>query len=843
MSEPELSLNGLPLLYDHQQQAASFLNQFQPIYDLVLASQSIQRITSKYATVGPALIGLPKPNYPDPPPPRINHLYWPTGAARWSRGYFLASKTTADYLAAAAGTAVWFKASYDDVTLETDLYVLPPHPISCVENAETLYLIPVVDERYYWQFRNFGSFGKPSAMQWDVLYSYLASQLGITLETDTVEAAYLTPDPDEITRRYDNAATMLDAVAHSVGHRIVRQWDGTYRAINWTNSASTYQDNLTVRVPWYQIAGDAYTHQPLPDSVTVAFPRLACNTPDCLRRFHPVSVSYAGSLPVVSGTTKTIHSTAWAAINSQGAVTNSAELSTLANRIAADYYAGLEQAYDYTYAGIKEWVFTGYDDHALYVFGAEHDNPCLIAKTSVYEHSEGQWDADTEIKPRHVRLCTTRIQSMPLNFGVDQMLHQGQTYTEPQGLLPYQLGSTLMPGGTATGYPLVWNGLDWEVDTGCTVTLADPFYRNFLVAGERCWARKNCDSGYADVIGENGLRRTGLALTEITGGSTGNVLIYSGSLDDFGSSSCVTSTTGVTVNACHLPRAGAVNVQDVVFLQYHPDCFKWFVYANKGSSSVDPPRIAFGRLTEPIGPLIHDVLYSEVSDMVLIDGTRLDPDVVTARFRFGSAGETGDLAILLKVIDPPDESSSTASSLSENSECDMYIVVYWLWEFTTGDDVTVDGVNGRYLLTRTGSTYAADLTTIKGDTAHITVSFDSENRANLNASITGATLIGNTEPQATLSDDWRAEVTLILFPSDIATVVGDAEFTTEIIYSCQSDTWDVITIEHKPISPYVRIYYDTQTKKLKGVKRDSWVMYADKEYEEDILQGTDQCPE
>ena len=36
-----------------------------------------------------AFVDMPTPNYPAPPIPRINTLYWPTGATRWATGLFL----------------------------------------------------------------------------------------------------------------------------------------------------------------------------------------------------------------------------------------------------------------------------------------------------------------------------------------------------------------------------------------------------------------------------------------------------------------------------------------------------------------------------------------------------------------------------------------------------------------------------------------------------------------------------------------------------------------------------------------------------------------------------------
>lgn len=846
MADPELSLHGLPLLFDHREQAAGFIHQFQPLCDLVLQATAIQATNSKDSTVGPALIGLPKPNYPAPPPLRLNELYWPTGAARWARGLFLASKTVADALP--KGEAVTFKAVVGEQTLETDLFVLPPHPVSCVTDAETLWLIPVVDERYWWQLRNVGTIGKPDLTTWETLYASLAERLGIELTVDEIHADYLYPDPEEFTRRYDNAATLLDAVAHSVGQRIVRQFNGDYRAIGWNDSAGELESNLADRTPWQQIAGDPYDHEPIPETVTVAFPRLSCGVPDCTRRFYAITVGHEYDTESVAGATKTIHSTAWALFNHQGNLTNLAELEALADRIASDYYAGLERSYDYTFAGLKEWFFTAYDDHALITFGAETKlGP--EASTHVYPVGGDEFQADTSLDTEYSRVYTTRIQSPPLNFGVDQMLQQGQTFRQPAGVLGFQLATTLVPGATATARPLEWTAAGYAADADCLVTLSDPFYRNFLLAGERCWARRNCDGGEWEVVGENGLRRTGLALATIQGGGTGNVLIYGGQPADFGTPNCTRVSTGVTAIACHLPGAATVNAQDVLFLQYHPDHFKWFIYGNKGGGTVAgnaAPPIAFGRLTAAVCPQDHATVWSPVKDVVLIDGTELDPSTVTARFRFGNRGEEDDRCILLRVVDPSDEESSMSSS--SGMPCEVYINLDIAYELSPNIS---DAILSKVRLTA-GDTgvYSGSGTTTNGGAFTVDLSIE-DGVVSVTLEISSISLLGfaSTPAWPATTATWTGAEFQFVYYSENVPILGDPTIGTmtrdynHLEVDCEAELWECVFVEHKVISPYVRIYYDQQSKKLKGVKRKIAVMYCSDEFTEDIWQGTDQCPE
>jgi hypothetical protein len=135
-------------------------------------------------------VGLPVANYPDPPPARINQLYWPTGATRWARGYFLATAaaTTAiitksfDYT-----TALDLKIANSDTAtgVTIKVFLLPPRPVTfattlpSTTNQNQLWLIPVVDERYFWN-HNYGTLdlNTDPATTWQELFDDLMVNTG-----------------------------------------------------------------------------------------------------------------------------------------------------------------------------------------------------------------------------------------------------------------------------------------------------------------------------------------------------------------------------------------------------------------------------------------------------------------------------------------------------------------------------------------------------------------------------------------------------------------------------------------------------------------------------------------
>lgn len=574
MADPELSLDGKPLLFDQDQQAGSFLRLYQPLSDLIdQIDRSIQSINSKDSSVGPALIGLPRPNYPEVPPPRINQLYWPTGASRWARGYFIATKTDADAIATRCGEEIDLVARVNDHTTTFKVYALTPRAVSCVDDSEhdNLYLIPVVDKRYWWQFRSYGDMGKPDIDSWSGLISHIGGRLGVSITLDSVDSSYLAPDPDEFTRRYDNAATLLDAASHSIGQRVVHQFDGTVRSIGWTDSASEYGNNLSTRTPWWKIAGDEEILQPIPESVTAVFPKTFCGIPSCDREYYPINVlaSQHTSQCTAVSTEKTIHSTAWANYTPSGSSPiNLAELTSLAGAIARDYFAGTEEYYDHTFVGLKDWYFTGYDDHALISFGTEDETPEVTVSTFISSEDEEDSDANSVVENTYTRGYFVRVQSAPLNFGVDQMLHRGDIEPKlPEGILPLELvSSCLEPGSFGNAYLLEWSGQNWVADTQCTVQVFDPYYRNYILSGERFYARRSCESSRLEIVGENGLERRAKANVDIAYGGSGLVTVYRND-EFFQDCEPVQSVCELTVcNAWGIPTQ--VNQDDKIFIKF-----------------------------------------------------------------------------------------------------------------------------------------------------------------------------------------------------------------------------------------------------------------------------------
>lgn len=372
--------------------------------------------------------GLPIPNYPPPPPVRLNSLYWPTGAARWAT--FFALTTAEDgatiqaaYKAAAATadsqSSTMPKLILDDgtTTLEVEMHLLSPRVVT-VDSGEgesrQLWILPLVDDRWFWQFQHVGAD--------ETNLTNIQTAIGRTITAESPHADYVEPDFLELNRSNENAAILIDAFAHGFGQRFVRRLDATNHLLTWAASSATLVDeNLT---DYRQIAGGQASHfypgaanpAPVPAKVRTTFRfwrdgMVLDNDFD-----HRASVfdivapteysidvdaeDVLGGTPpqgIVAGLTKTYHTTMYAMIgysaSERSNPSNLTEMENLAERIATDYYASLDHQYDYTFAGIKAWKLTGYDDHL-------------------------------EIRMDSASGAVTRVMSSPPNFGSEVNLSQ-----------------------------------------------------------------------------------------------------------------------------------------------------------------------------------------------------------------------------------------------------------------------------------------------------------------------------------------------------------------------------------------------------------------------------------
>jgi hypothetical protein len=454
------SFNDTPLLFDCDRQAQRFLDRFLPFQDLVVPPDNPAHHDWQGNTYGQGRAGLPRPNYPPPPQPRINTLYWPTGAVRWARGWFLCDQKGADALTDfndpdscwVDGYAVpkTLKVSTpstkdpdppDPYVLECEMYLLRPLRVTATDDEAfgDLWLLPLVDARYWWQFRDCGDLD-PHLGSWAALIKALGTGLGVAISHSTIDPDYMIPDQVELARHHDNAAVVLDAVAHSVGRRVVVGYDGAVRLAEHGAEKTVVKDNRTETTEgdtkYMSLQGgssdklDPPAAFPWPDQVKLAFQQAetASDIEDPEDTFWTSVYSSddaadtlaVDDLVTVESTTKALHCSAWALYdvpNFSIDPDNANELDDLCEQYATDFYGWLRYQYDYSWPGVQHWDPTGYDDHVLFELGTEYvDSIEAIANyldTAI---------PDVMVRENLLRRYVTRVQSMPANFGVTSIL-------------------------------------------------------------------------------------------------------------------------------------------------------------------------------------------------------------------------------------------------------------------------------------------------------------------------------------------------------------------------------------------------------------------------------------
>jgi hypothetical protein len=424
-------------------------------------------------------VGLGTPNWTQPPEElRMGALYWPTGASRF--GFFLGMCEEGDLdkiiakldsdgkgdLSLGDGEGLIHHGA-ERFNIVTNMHLLPPRPISRPDKGLKGWLLPLVDERYFWQFQDF--------------------DINVLPGLPTNYPGY---DSVEFNRLYfNNAGVLLDAHAASIGRRVTLLLTGEVRTLPWTTSLSalttnveeTYQSNLGKFTSYLigEIAGgpreEKFQRLYVPSTVTVVFTRFVPG-PESIDQITGVNFdSYAytkqasaygfSTDQVTTLFSKTFFSSCRADFATDAATpVNNTELDALAGQIASDYYASLKRQYDYCFAGIVNWVPCGYDDWIVWYAGARCD------------------DGD----PSGEYLGQTRVISMPYNFGVTELLHESAVATtsrernELHQFFPFELTSSLSAGfSSCTGQNLQKTGDDPDGDNFTKVGNSKTYYDDF----------------------------------------------------------------------------------------------------------------------------------------------------------------------------------------------------------------------------------------------------------------------------------------------------------------------------------------------------------------------------
>lgn len=398
--------------------------------------------------------GLAAPQWRPYPRLRLNDYFYPVGAMRWSIFHGLAPESLALQMANAAlplnagpqtqtfilQTDTAMPAANLPMAVSTPMWMLPPKVLSLHNGGqgEPLYLITLVDERYYWPWFSSVKTQINDQTTWSSLIQAITAPFISQPTFPMPNPAYGAPMIDsDLYANYENAAVLLDTIGFDLGWALVRNMDGSFNFVTEDQSRSQTLINRTLLGQVIRLSGgrslenDANGVDPgsdsisfgaqniaadfaiLPASVTVTFPKFSSNPnqfidnrpaggwiKDSYGDVFTINVPITTVLPAatfpgtpIANTTKVFHDTAKAVYPNLGGVgnpDNMAGLQTLANQVATDYYNWLLSGLDETYHGMYPWKPEGFHD---ILFSYRSDSPI------------------------------TRVIPRPWNFGITELHH------------------------------------------------------------------------------------------------------------------------------------------------------------------------------------------------------------------------------------------------------------------------------------------------------------------------------------------------------------------------------------------------------------------------------------
>jgi hypothetical protein len=358
-------------------------------------------------------------NYPPLPQPAINQLVIPTGATRWSHMLMLVTEAGKEAIYAETGGANPLVLEYrsekrseaeytdetgtlipaDRKTLKMSMWALPPIPLTTRQvNSNRLssgslregaYLIPLVDGRYWWQFRDVGTISTQSFANPTAMLTYLTGRVIEDVTIQTVHADY-TLVPEILENDKENLGVVLDSVATQLGMTVVPDMTcaghatatagSKFALVNTAGSQVIHTDHLfgygtllgqaggeEIGIP-LPVQGDGFEDEPgagAPASAEVSISGTAFET------INAVAAGY--SRPTVAGSSVVLRYR-WDEDEETDVTT------AMATRIAADYYARFRQQHDVAFVGIQQWQPTAYTDCVIHRQDILHGRSSAITR-------------------------------------------------------------------------------------------------------------------------------------------------------------------------------------------------------------------------------------------------------------------------------------------------------------------------------------------------------------------------------------------------------------------------------------------------------------------------------
>ena len=330
---------------------------------------------------------------------RLGVLQWPQGARKFAVGLYLCTDSQlasikAQVYGVAGGEYNIGQLVLDDETqlphhgVSVDLWLLPTYPILQIPGQGQMYLLILVDERYFWWGETISVNGNAS---YTTVWDALGAQLGVTLDVDTIATAFRQVG-NAHTSTFEYPGPVLDSLAYGAGQRVVVDLDNSIHVYNpATATAILASDNTLGFSPLMGgvlALGSSTTNEMagfIPTEVGVTFPNLDAGGQQStlggsyLTVSFPISNSTITSLTsgafqntIGNGNTKLWKSTGLTNFNetywTASLYATTPLLEAYVVNFASQWLLWQLGPTEVTLAGICDWVPTGYEDRIEWVF-------------------------------------------------------------------------------------------------------------------------------------------------------------------------------------------------------------------------------------------------------------------------------------------------------------------------------------------------------------------------------------------------------------------------------------------------------------------------------------------
>lgn len=309
-------------------------------------------------------------------PPRIGRLFWPTGCSRWATAFYLATGDQLDEIQSTlkVGEPGELDLGDGDNGVSCFMYLLSPRQLLGIPYVDGLWLLPLVDARYfYWGIKS-GNFQVASdTLSWSEVLATLGKLLGLNLGIDAIAEVYGLA-PASLTAIDEPIPPLLDYVAGAVGHRVVFALNGAATTMTWESAKKIQAANLKTGNP---LIGGPGIHPldiaPLiPSDFRIDFPQLSLSSGATTGQVSPVNLLTA-DLPLgfdtgSNGTGKVLFHPLEADIDGEGHWLNEEQCIGAAVEYATDWIGWQTGPLDARWFGIVEWEPEALEDYVEWTY-------------------------------------------------------------------------------------------------------------------------------------------------------------------------------------------------------------------------------------------------------------------------------------------------------------------------------------------------------------------------------------------------------------------------------------------------------------------------------------------